>query len=68
MISTRRMGAHDVDRLRELDVSEEGDIVYKWVDGEVASATEGGRQTTSSTCLLHLPFGGWAADPSGRTP
>jgi hypothetical protein len=40
------MGAHEVERLRELDVSEEGDIVYKWVGGEdgcaVAAAVRAG--------------------------
>jgi predicted N-acetyltransferase YhbS len=40
MIHTRRMGAHEVERLRELDVSEEGDIVYTRVDGEVVAVPE----------------------------
>ena len=34
------MGAEAVERLRELDVSEEGDIVYYWVEGEVVAVPE----------------------------
>jgi predicted N-acetyltransferase YhbS len=40
MIQIRGMRADEVERLRELDVSEEGDIVYKWVDGEVVAVPE----------------------------
>jgi N-acetylglutamate synthase-like GNAT family acetyltransferase len=40
MIQIRRMGPDEVERLSELDVSEEGDIVYKWVHGEVVAVRE----------------------------
>ena len=40
MIHIRAMGPDEVERMRELDVSEEGDIVYKWVDGEVVAVPE----------------------------
>jgi ribosomal protein S18 acetylase RimI-like enzyme len=40
MIQIRRMGPDEVERLSELDVSEEGDIVYKWVHGEVVAVPE----------------------------
>jgi ribosomal protein S18 acetylase RimI-like enzyme len=40
MIHLRRLGPDEVERLRELDVSEEGDIVHKWVDGEVVAIPE----------------------------
>lgn len=40
MIHIRWMGPDEVERIRELDVSEEGDVVYKWVDGEVVAEPE----------------------------
>ena len=35
--SLREMAPDEVDRICELDVSETGDVVYKWVDGEVVA-------------------------------
>jgi ribosomal protein S18 acetylase RimI-like enzyme len=40
MICLRQMGVDEVERLRELDVSEEGDTVYRWVGGEVVAVPE----------------------------
>jgi predicted N-acetyltransferase YhbS len=40
MIRIRAMGPDEVERMRELDVSEEGDIVYTWVGGEVVAVPE----------------------------
>ncbi len=40
MIETRWMGPDEAKRLRELDVSEHGDIVYQWIDGEVVAVPE----------------------------
>ena len=40
MIQITYMNPDEVERLRELDVSEDGDIVYKWIDGEVVAVPE----------------------------
>ena len=40
MIHIRPMGPDEVERMRELDVSEEGDIVYTRVGGEVVAVPE----------------------------
>ncbi len=40
VIEIKYMKPDEVERLRELDVSEDGDIVYKWIDGEVAAVPE----------------------------
>ncbi len=37
VIQVRYMSLEEAERLRELDVSENGDIVYRWVGGEVVS-------------------------------
>lgn len=40
MIQIRQMGPDEVERIRELDVSEEGDMVYKWIAGEVVAVAK----------------------------
>lgn len=40
MIQITYMKPDEIERLRELDVSEDGDIVYKWIDGEVVAVPE----------------------------
>jgi len=41
MIEIKYMKPDEVERLRELDVSEDGDIVYKWINDEVVAVPEG---------------------------
>ena len=36
----REMHSNEVDRIREIDVSESGDVVYKWVNGRVEPTPE----------------------------
>lgn len=36
----RQMAPGEVDRISEIDVSENGDVVYKWVDGRVQPVPE----------------------------
>ena len=40
MVEIKYMKPDEVERLRELDVSEDDDIVYKWIDGEVVAVPE----------------------------
>ena len=40
MITVRRLGSADIDRLRDIDVSEEGDAVYRVVDGQLLLTPE----------------------------
>ena len=40
MITIRRLESADVDRLRDIDVSENGDVVYRVIDGQVVPTSE----------------------------
>lgn len=40
MVEIRQLGLDELERLRELDVSETGEIVYKWIDGAVVATPE----------------------------
>lgn len=40
MIEIRSTKADEIEHLRELDVSEDGDIVYKWINDEVVAVAD----------------------------
>lgn len=40
MIQITYLKPDEIERLRELDVLEEGDVVYKWIDDKVVAVPE----------------------------
>lgn len=46
-LQTRQMSVAEVHRISEIDVSESGDVVYKWVDGRVTAVPEGWQRPRS---------------------